>query len=88
MYKLFVLFLLMLYSYSSNAHTKFKNTFTPKQVTVPDVENPFRDEICLNGFWQFMPLTLAKGSTLDEIKSQMLPTNGSVNNIPVKVLSP
>ena len=88
MYKLFVLFLLMLFSYSSNAHTKFKQTFTPKQGMMTDVENPFRDEIGLNGFWQFMPLTLAKGTTPNEIKSQMLPTTGSGNNILAKALSP
>ncbi len=88
MYKSFVLYLLILFSYSSNAHTKFKHSFAPKQGMVTDVENPFRDEIGLNGFWQFMPLTLAKGITLDEIKSQILVTNGRGNNKLVKVPSP
>jgi hypothetical protein len=88
MNKTFLLLLLILLSYNSIAQTKFNRTFAPQEGMVKDVEKPYRDEICLNGSWQFMPVTLAKETTPDEVKSPKLPTTGSWEKTPVKVPSP
>lgn len=88
MNKTFLLLLLILLSYNSIAQTKFNRTFAPQGGMVTDAEKPYRDEICLNGSWQFMPVTFAKGVTPDEVKSPKLPTTGSWEKTPVKVPSP
>ena len=88
MNKTFLLLLLILLSYNSIAQTKFNRTFAPQGGMVTDAEKPYRDEICLNGSWQFMPVTFAKGFTPDEVKSPKLPTTGSWEKTPVKVPSP
>ena len=88
MNKSFLLLLLIHFSYNSIAQTKFNRTFAPQEGIVKDVEKPYRDEICLNGSWQFMPVTLPDGSTPDEIKSPKLPTNDNWGKTPVKVPSP
>ncbi|MCU0474011.1 MAG: glycoside hydrolase family 2 [Bacteroidales bacterium] len=88
MNKSFALYLLILLSYNSNAQTKFSRTFAPQAGMVTDVEKPYRDEVCLNGSWQFMPVTLPEGSAPDEIKSPKIPATDIWEKTPVKVPSP
>ena len=88
MNKSFLLLLLILLSYNSIAQNKFNRTFSPQQGMVTDAEKPYRDEICLNGSWQFMPITFAKGTTPDEVRSPKLLTTGNWEKTPVKVPSP
>ena len=53
----FVLFILFLndvniYSQQQNG-TVFTRKFAPQEGLIKSVEKPYRDEICLNGSWQF-----------------------------------
>ncbi|MDP4238442.1 MAG: glycoside hydrolase family 2 TIM barrel-domain containing protein [Bacteroidota bacterium] len=41
---------------------EYKHVFNPQQGLVKYEERPYRDEICLNGKWKFMPLYEAKAS--------------------------
>jgi hypothetical protein len=42
----------------ANAATQFKREFAPQQGLVAPVEQPYRNEICLNGSWDFQPVAL------------------------------
>jgi len=88
MNKSFVLPLLILFSYNSIAQNKFNRTFAPQEGIVKDVEKPYRAEICLNGSWQFMPVSLPNGISPEEIKLPKLPTNTGWENTPIKIPSP
>tara|TARA_R110002049_G_scaffold308913_1_gene514893 strand:+ start:43723 stop:47076 length:3354 start_codon:yes stop_codon:yes gene_type:complete len=66
---------------------KYNHDFAPQEGLIKHVEKPNRDEICLNGQWQFMPVELSKDITLEEIKNQELPTSGW-DKTPIKVPSP
>jgi len=88
MNKSFVLPLLILFSYNSIAQNKFNRTFAPQEGIVKDVEKPYRAEICLNGSWQFMPVSLPNGISPEEIKVPKLPTNTGWENTPIKIPSP
>lgn len=67
---------------------KFNKDFAPQEGLIKNVEKPFRDEICLNGQWQIMPIQLEKGLSFEKIKNQPLPgTNGWENTL-AKVPSP
>ena len=50
----------------SRAGVDFSHAFAPSEGMVPDVEKPLRDEICLDGSWQFQiietPSSFKKGS--------------------------
>lgn len=45
----------------SLAAVKCPLEFAPQEGPVKPVERPLRAEICLNGFWQFQPVEIAKG---------------------------
>ncbi len=66
---------------------KFNHDFAPQEGLIKHVEKPVRDEICLNGQWQFMPVTLPENITLEAIKTQKLPTSGW-DKTPIKIPSP
>ncbi|SNR43692.1 beta-galactosidase [Lutibacter agarilyticus] len=72
---------------SSAQRMQFNAEFAPQEGLIKHVEKPTRDEICLNGYWQFMPIELSKEITLEEIKTQKLPTSGW-DKIPIKIPSP
>ena len=40
------------------AQAKFDHPFAPSETWVKTPEKPFRDDICLNGAWQFQPVAL------------------------------
>lgn len=42
----------------ADAKTVYPYEFAPSQGIVNDSEKPFRDEVCLNGYWQFQPVAL------------------------------
>jgi len=66
---------------------KYNHDFAPQEGLIKHVEKPNRDEICLNGQWQFMPITLPKDITLEAIKSQKIPASGW-DKTPIKIPSP
>jgi len=51
-------------------------------------ERPFRDEICLNGSWRFMPRDNAENLPREELKSPGLPGADGWEPVPLKVPSP
>lgn len=81
------LFIIPLYSiYSQNL--QFNDRFAPHEGLVKQVQKPFRDEICLNGTWQFMPVKLPEKLSFEEIRTPELPSLNGWEEIPVKVPSP
>jgi len=66
----------------------FERDFAPQEGLVKSVEKPLRDELCLNGTWQFMPVELFEGITFEEIKSPELPPEDGWEEIPIKIPSP
>ncbi|SHF91919.1 beta-galactosidase [Mariniphaga anaerophila] len=70
------------------SQTTFNRDFAPQEGLVKKVEKPFKDEICLNGSWQFMPIEVADDITLDEIKTPELPDIEGWETTPYKVPSP
>lgn len=45
-----------LFTKELKAQKAFNHVFNPMQGFVNETEKPFRDELCLNGKWQFMPV--------------------------------
>ena len=41
--------------------TEYKDVFAPSNRLVQTTEKPYRDDICLNGLWQFQPVALPAG---------------------------
>ena len=64
MRKYFILTVLIALSISMYAteRIKYPYPFNPMQGLVNDVEKPYRQELCLNGKWDFMPIYEAKAS--------------------------
>ncbi|MFY0626807.1 MAG: hypothetical protein JXR07_10940 [Reichenbachiella sp.] len=67
---------------------QFNNEFAPQEGLIKSVEKPYRDEICLNGSWQFMPIQLKEGLSFEEIKNQELPGASGWDSTPAKIPSP
>ncbi|TNJ44907.1 hypothetical protein KFZ70_12510 [Tamlana fucoidanivorans] len=65
----------------------FHHDFAPQEGLIKHVERPIRDEICLNGAWQFMPVKLEKGVSFEDIKNQKFP-EFKWEEVPLKVPSP
>lgn len=63
-------------------HIYYKYPFNPIQGLVNDVEKPYREELSLNGSWDFMPVYNAK--TTDFI----IPSNFQKEQVPIKIPSP
>lgn len=56
MYKLSIFVLTAVCSSFSSARVEFADRFAPHQGIVTEYEQPLRQEICLNGKWQFQPV--------------------------------
>ena len=64
------------------------SVFAPHRGLVKEVEKPLRDELCLNGRWQFMPVELPEDCSFREIRNPSIPAGKSWEKVPVKVPSP
>ncbi|MFA5327474.1 MAG: sugar-binding domain-containing protein [Prolixibacteraceae bacterium] len=73
---------------SSAQPVRFSAGFAPTGDFVKPPEQPFRDAVCLNGYWQFMPAENAGELNEEELKNPALPENPTWEKIPVKVPSP
>src|SRR6056297_234302 len=62
--------------------------FAPHEGLVKEVEKPLRDEVCLNGRWQFMPVDLPEDCSFREIRNQSIPAGKNWEKDRVKVPSP
>lgn len=75
---------------SAWAGVEFTRPFAPSEGMVADLEKPLRDEICLNGSWQFQPVPtpadFKRGSgTPPELP---LPNDSAWDKTPIKIPSP
>jgi len=67
---------------------KFNRKFAPQEGLTKDLQKPFRDEICLNGFWQFAPELLDhKQRTLEDCP-EVIPEHLEWSDTRLKVPSP
>lgn len=65
----------------------FNRTFAPTTDMVKDIQKPYRDSRCLNGYWQFCPVTPKDDLTIETIPDAV-PGNLIWEDVPVKVPSP
>lgn len=77
-----IIMLLLAFSLSVGAQQKYDHVFNPMKGLVHESETPFREELCLNGKWQFMPVFT---NDLDQFKK---PLNFDWDVVPLKVPSP
>lgn len=75
---------------AAEPRVEFTRPFAPSQGMVVDVEKPLRDEMCLNGTWQFQPIALPadykKGTgTPPELAP---PSSDKWESTPIKIPSP
>ncbi len=75
---------------SAQAQTKFTRDFAPQEGLVTPAEKPYRNEVCLNGSWQFQPIALPSGfeqgkSALPELAA---PTESGWDKTPIRIPSP
>jgi beta-galactosidase/beta-glucuronidase len=66
----------------------FPRDFAPTDDYTKPQERPFRDDICLNGSWKFLPVEGAAQLTKEQLTNPDVPVNPSWESTPVKVPSP
>ena len=71
-------------------HIVFHRRFAPSEGLVAAPEQPFRQEICLNGTWQFQPVPLPSGYTpnIGDPPTLAPPAADQWDTTPIKVPSP
>lgn len=83
--KSFTIILLCLFAVSSVRpadRITYKHPFNPVKGLVNKAEKPYREELCLNGKWEFMPVYDAKATDFK------LPATFKKENIAIKIPSP
>lgn len=83
----FILFSLPL---MADGKTTYPFRFAPSQGIINDVEKPFRQEICLNGYWDFQPVKTPKDYKQGKGIAPELPapTETGWSKTPIKIPSP
>lgn len=67
----------------------FNAVYAPQEGLVAPVEKPWRQEICLNGFWQFQPVALPEGYSLNNGAPVLPePANDKWSETPIRIPSP
>jgi beta-galactosidase len=87
----FVLIALVFLASGSFAHARveFSRDFAPSETWVKAPEKPLRDDICLNGSWQFQPVALPDHYREDNPAPELTPPkDDGWEKIPLKVPSP
>lgn len=72
---------------SAEAQFRFDRPFAPQEGLVAPTERPYRDEICLNGRWKFMPVA-TEGMTPGQLRSPSYPSAFAWDATECKVPSP
>ena len=72
----------LLVNAQTSERIKYPYPFNPMQGLVNDVEKPYRQELCLNGKWEFMPIYGAKASDFKK------PVSFKKENVAIKIPSP
>lgn len=65
----------------------FHRDFAPSDRFVKPVERPYRDDVCLNGYWQFMPVYEEALAAID-LKNPEYPGQPAWEKIPIRIPSP
>jgi hypothetical protein len=75
---------------SLSGHTKFRREFAPSEMYVKAPERSFRDDICLNGLWQFQPRALPADfrQGIDPAPELPPPVPDGWEHVPIKIPSP
>ena len=81
-YTILILMLFLAFSLSVGAQKKYDYVFNPMKGFVHESEKPYRDELSLNGKWQFMPVY---ENEIDQFKK---PESFTWDAVPLKVPSP
>lgn len=71
-----------------SGHHIFARDFAPTDAFTKPQERPFRDDICLNGSWKFLPVDGAAQLTTEQLTHPEVPVNPSWESTPIKVPSP
>jgi len=79
---LILIYLSVLLANAQTDRIYYPHPFNPVKGLVNDTEKPFRQEICLNGTWDFMPVYNAKASDFK------LPSSFKKESTPIKIPSP
>ena len=70
------------------ASEHFRHVFAPQEGFVKGPEKEAREEICLNGRWDFMSVEIPENYSTDQIKNPSLPDSPKWDSTPYKVPSP
>lgn len=75
---------------AARASVTFHRAFAPSEGLTAQIEKPFRDEICLNGRWQFQPVPLPPGfkPNAGDPPVLSLPTTNGWEKTRIKIPSP
>jgi beta-galactosidase len=76
--------------FSYGQHLEYSGVFAPSESWVKPSEKPYRDDICLNGLWQFQPVQLPVSFKQGVSAAPSLPDINENNwdNIPIRIPSP
>lgn len=88
---LLVISLAFLHHNAAQASVEFSQTFAPTEGWVKSPEKPWRQDLCLNGTWQFQPMPLAGSS--DVVKNRVprempAPKPDAWEKTPIRIPSP
>ncbi len=87
-----VVFLLFTSSFNllHGQEVQFKRDMAPAEGIVKPQEKPFRDEICLNGYWEFQPVKVPADWKKDTgVPPELtLPLDADWEKVPIKIPSP
>jgi len=72
----------------SGQHIIFSHEFAPSDDHVKFMERPYRDDICLNGSWNFYPVDHAEKLSRLDIMNPSVPSDPSWETTKLKVPSP
>ncbi len=85
-----VLLALTLTGFAARAATSFSRDFAPSEGMVAPAEQPWREEMCLNGRWRFQPVALPPGYVHDRGAAPALTSPKATGwaKTPIKIPSP
>jgi hypothetical protein len=77
-------------THAAKAHVQFDHPYAPSETWVKAPEQAFREDINLNGSWQFQPVALPQGykEAVDPAPELPAPTPDGWDKVPLKVPSP
>ncbi|AXY77942.1 glycoside hydrolase family 2 [Paraflavitalea soli] len=89
-YRSLCLAIAMLPLISPAQHLEYKEVFAPTESWVKAQEKPFRQDLCLNGSWQFQPVPLPAGfkEGIDKVPTLTAVNTDAWEKTPIRIPSP